>query len=45
MIVLYSVPDAVEFYKRNNFLPLDEYRSFDDDFTEGCTLMYLRLFE
>jgi len=45
MIVLNSVPDAVDFYIRNNFLPIDEqYRTFDDDYTNDCMPMYMILF-
>lgn len=44
MIMLYSIPKAINFYKRNNFLPLDEYKAFYSNFTEGCVPMYLKLF-
>lgn len=44
VIMLYSIPSAVDFYERNQFLPLDEYKAFHSDFTEDCVPMYLRLF-
>jgi len=44
MITLYSVPDANNFYEKNSFRPLGDYRSLDDEYTEDCTPMYLRLF-
>lgn len=44
IITLSSLPDAIDFYNRNFFRRLDEYRSLDDEYTEDCIPMYLRLF-
>jgi hypothetical protein len=43
-IVLHAIPDAVDFYIRNSFVPLDKYYSLHDSYTEGCTPMYMELF-
>ena len=45
MIVLHSVPDAIDFYSRNFFKPMGEYKSLQDDYSKGCTPMYMPLFE
>ncbi len=43
-IILYSVPDAIEFYKRNRFQFLKEYMiPIKHIESEDCTPMYLRL--
>ena len=44
-IILNSTPEAVKFYKRNNFLLLDEYIALYDEYTEDCIPMYITLFE
>lgn len=43
-IILNATPDAVDFYIKNSFVPLDKYYSLHDSYTEGCTPMYLELF-
>ncbi len=43
-IVLYSVPEAVSFYRRNGFKEYDKFMNSDNiRFLEGCTPMYLVL--
>ncbi len=43
-VVLYSVPDAVHFYKRNCFHSYNEYMKEDNiRLLDGCTAMYLEL--
>ena len=44
-IVLHSVKEAVNFYKRTWFYEMDEYLMFEDFFTEGCVPMYIRLYQ
>jgi len=43
-IVLHAIPDAVDFYIKNSFIPLDKYYSLHDNYTEGCVPMYMELF-
>ena len=43
-VILYSVPDAVSFYKRNNFEEFTEYMEHDAHYhIENCTPMFLAL--
>lgn len=44
-IVLDSTDEAISFYQRNGFNEMDKYISLYSEFTEGCTPMYMRLFE
>lgn len=45
-IVLHSVPNAVKFYKRNEFHEMKKkYMMFDTDYTEGCIPMYMKLYK
>lgn len=45
IILLNSVPDAIGFYKRNNFLLLEEYMVplYDVTVDDDCEAMYLRI--
>ena len=43
-VILYSVPNAVHFYKRNCFQSYNEYMKEDNiRLLDGCTAMYLEL--
>ena len=43
-VVLYSVPDAIHFYKRNRFEEFREYMKPENErYLEGCTPMYMTL--
>ncbi|MBP0977029.1 MAG: hypothetical protein J6P89_02485, partial [Oscillospiraceae bacterium] len=43
-IILYSVPDALNFYSRNGFSVFEDYMKPSSDwFTDGCIPMYMDL--
>ncbi len=45
IIILCSVKDAISFYKRNNFKPLNEYMTLFDKYIDGEKPMYLGLYD
>lgn len=45
VITLHSVPEATDFYGREYFEKAEEYLSIQDEYIEGCTHMYMNLYD